>query len=57
MEEKLRILIIIGQITLKGLNAYYINNFWDGFYRIILYSYSAGKNDAKAAKYIFLRNF
>lgn len=58
MEEKLRILFIIGQITLKGLNAYYINvTVWDRFYLIILYSYNAGENDAKAHKIYISKKF
>ena len=57
MEEKLRILFIIGQITLKGLNAYYINNVWDRFYRFMLYSYNAGENDAKAHKIYISKKF
>ena len=57
MEEKLRILFIIGQIILKGLNAYYINNVWDRFYRFILYSYNAGENDAKAHKIYISKKF
>ena len=57
MQEKLRILFIIGKITLKGLNAYYINNLWDRFYRFILYSYNAGENDAKAPKIYISKKF
>lgn len=57
MEEKLRILFIIGQITLKGLNAYYINNVWDRFYRFMLYSFNAGENDAKAHKIYISKKF
>ena len=57
MEEKLRILFIIGQITLKGLNAYYINNVWDRFYPFMLYSYNAGENDAKAHKIYISKKF
>ena len=57
MGEKLRILFIIGQIILKGLNAYYINNVWDRFYRFILYSYNAGENDAKVHKTYISKKF
>ena len=55
MEEKLRILL--GQITLKGLNAYYIYNVWDRFYRFMLYSYNAGENDAKVHKIYISKKF
>ena len=58
MEEKLRILFIIGQITLKGLNAYYINvTFGTDFILLYFTVIMQGKTTLRPTKYIFLRNF